>query len=351
MGLILKDICKPIVLAMDVLRESLLNFKEIRKSGTHSDQLEAFSKLDEMYHTWKQQTQSIHSFDESQLIKWFNAEKKAFYRYKKKHSLRSRDVEALSYMERPPEEPTPPAAAPSQTQITDAILEEVMRGQIQEDQARQRHEGITEVCQDVVTVHGMFQQIAGRVQSQGEDLGRIRANVHTGRQAVDHSVDELAATQVHVQRRSNRSWKVMGVVLLAILAAVFLSMSVLRKVVIYQPLSVDRIYARRFRVLARPQPLVQGPPTGALARLLAGAPTPYVIFYRPDCGFCHRAHHLLRAHQLEAHWINLHDHPLDLHQALLAHTGRTSVPSIWLDSQFVGGFDQLHAALGQPTSV
>jgi multidrug efflux pump subunit AcrA (membrane-fusion protein) len=80
------------------------------------------------------------------------------------------DDEATTHSERP-------LLDEQATQATDQMLLAVAELEFQEDLIRQRELGINSIQRDVNTIHGLFQDVAMHVSSQGHMLDNIEANV------------------------------------------------------------------------------------------------------------------------------------------------------------------------------
>lgn len=70
---------------------------------------------------------------------------------------------------------------------------------------------------------------------------------------------------------------------------------------------------------------------------------PRVLLYSSDwCPYCARAKGLLRKKGVAFDEICIDRKP-ELRADMVARSGRTSVPQIWINDQHIGGCDDLHA--------
>jgi len=67
-----------------------------------------------------------------------------------------------------------------------------------------------------------------------------------------------------------------------------------------------------------------------------------IVYSSAFCPYCIRAKALLKSKGVEYVDISVDGRP-DLRAEMSAMAGRTSVPQIWINSQHVGGCDDLHA--------
>lgn len=68
-----------------------------------------------------------------------------------------------------------------------------------------------------------------------------------------------------------------------------------------------------------------------------------VIYTAPICSFCNSAKALLNAKGVDFREINLHDLSADERAQLQQKTGGyRTVPQIFINDEFIGGFDQLN---------
>ena len=71
------------------------------------------------------------------------------------------------------------------------------------------------------------------------------------------------------------------------------------------------------------------------------------IYTKATCPFCHRAKALLNNKGAAFHEIAIDSDPAK-REEMIARSGRTTVPQVFIDGQHIGGCDDLHAldALG-----
>jgi glutaredoxin 3 len=70
---------------------------------------------------------------------------------------------------------------------------------------------------------------------------------------------------------------------------------------------------------------------------------PQILMYSTAwCPYCERARALLRARGAVFEDIDIEAHP-DKRAVMVARSGRTTVPQIFIDERHVGGCDDLHA--------
>jgi glutaredoxin 3 len=68
-----------------------------------------------------------------------------------------------------------------------------------------------------------------------------------------------------------------------------------------------------------------------------------VILYSADwCPFCVRAKRLLEEKKIDFKEVNVDEHP-NLRQEITAKTGHKTIPQIFINDQFIGGFSELSA--------
>ena len=67
-----------------------------------------------------------------------------------------------------------------------------------------------------------------------------------------------------------------------------------------------------------------------------------VIFGRPGCPYCVRAKQLLERKGVAYKEINLSSEPPEVRIELMQRTNHRTVPQIFINDQFIGGFDQLY---------
>ncbi|AKP33777.1 glutaredoxin 3 [Yersinia aleksiciae] len=66
------------------------------------------------------------------------------------------------------------------------------------------------------------------------------------------------------------------------------------------------------------------------------------IYTKATCPFCHRAKALLNSKGAAFHEIAIDNDPAK-REGMIARSGRTTVPQIFIDGQHIGGCDDLHA--------
>lgn len=66
------------------------------------------------------------------------------------------------------------------------------------------------------------------------------------------------------------------------------------------------------------------------------------IYTKATCPFCHRAKALLNSKGAAFHEIAIDNDPTK-REEMIARSGRTTVPQIFIDEQHIGGCDDLHA--------
>ncbi|WP_145519798.1 glutaredoxin 3 [Yersinia mollaretii] len=66
------------------------------------------------------------------------------------------------------------------------------------------------------------------------------------------------------------------------------------------------------------------------------------IYTKATCPFCHRAKALLNSKGAEFHEIAIDSDPAK-REEMIARSGRTTVPQVFIDGQHIGGCDDLHA--------
>ena len=69
-----------------------------------------------------------------------------------------------------------------------------------------------------------------------------------------------------------------------------------------------------------------------------------VVWSKPQCVFCEKAKGLLRLEGIEYEERYL-DNQDSIQQFLIEHPDKRSMPQIWLDDEYVGGFQQLKIKL------
>ena len=66
------------------------------------------------------------------------------------------------------------------------------------------------------------------------------------------------------------------------------------------------------------------------------------IYTKATCPFCHRAKALLNNKGAAFHEIAIDSDPAK-REEMIARSGRTTVPQVFIDGQHIGGCDDLHA--------
>ncbi|CFQ64954.1 glutaredoxin 3 [Yersinia frederiksenii] len=66
------------------------------------------------------------------------------------------------------------------------------------------------------------------------------------------------------------------------------------------------------------------------------------IYTKATCPYCHRAKALLNSKGAAFHEIAIDNDPAK-REEMIARSGRTTVPQIFIDGQHIGGCDDLHA--------
>ena len=67
------------------------------------------------------------------------------------------------------------------------------------------------------------------------------------------------------------------------------------------------------------------------------------IYTTTVCPYCVRAKQLLQRKNIEYVEVNLNTEPTEVREELMARTKHRTVPQIFINDEFIGGFDQLHA--------
>ena len=67
------------------------------------------------------------------------------------------------------------------------------------------------------------------------------------------------------------------------------------------------------------------------------------IYTTTVCPYCVRAKQLLQRKGIEYVEVNLNTEPTEVREELMARTKQRTVPQIFINDEFIGGFDQLHA--------
>ena len=68
-----------------------------------------------------------------------------------------------------------------------------------------------------------------------------------------------------------------------------------------------------------------------------------VVYTTTVCPYCVRAKQLLQRKNVAYKEINLNTEPSEVRTELMARTKHRPVPQIFINEQFIGGFDQLYA--------
>lgn len=68
-----------------------------------------------------------------------------------------------------------------------------------------------------------------------------------------------------------------------------------------------------------------------------------VVYTTTVCPYCVRAKQLLQRKNVAYKEINLNTEPSEVRTELMARTKHRTVPQIFINEQFIGGFDQLYA--------
>lgn len=69
-----------------------------------------------------------------------------------------------------------------------------------------------------------------------------------------------------------------------------------------------------------------------------------IIYGHPLCSFCHSARDLAEEKQLDFEWIDISKSPEKFEKAK-AETGHPTVPIIFVDGKFVGGFTEFRTKI------
>ncbi len=67
------------------------------------------------------------------------------------------------------------------------------------------------------------------------------------------------------------------------------------------------------------------------------------IYTTTVCPYCIRAKQLLQRKDIEYVEVNLNTEPTEVREELMARNKQRTVPQIFINDEFIGGFDQLHA--------
>ena len=70
--------------------------------------------------------------------------------------------------------------------------------------------------------------------------------------------------------------------------------------------------------------------------------SPVVIYTTSTCGFCHAAKRLLERKPVEYREINLSFEDPSVREELMSQTQHRTVPQIFINENFIGGYDQLY---------
>ncbi len=70
--------------------------------------------------------------------------------------------------------------------------------------------------------------------------------------------------------------------------------------------------------------------------------SPVVIYTTSTCGFCHAAKRLLERKPVEFREINLSHEDPSVREELMSQTQHRTVPQIFINENFIGGYDQLY---------
>lgn len=68
-----------------------------------------------------------------------------------------------------------------------------------------------------------------------------------------------------------------------------------------------------------------------------------IVYSTTVCPYCVRAKQLLQRKGVAYQEINLSEQPAEVRQELMQRTKHRTVPQIFINDQFIGGFDQLYA--------
>ena len=68
-----------------------------------------------------------------------------------------------------------------------------------------------------------------------------------------------------------------------------------------------------------------------------------IVYTTSACPYCVRAKQLLQRKNIEYSEINLNTEPAEVRTELMARTKQRTVPQIFINDTFIGGFDQLYA--------
>ena len=68
------------------------------------------------------------------------------------------------------------------------------------------------------------------------------------------------------------------------------------------------------------------------------------IYSAQWCAWCQRAKALLRQHDIEIDEIDITD-DVELQKEAIRESGQRTIPQIWIDGEYVGGYTELAARL------
>ncbi|ONG41473.1 glutaredoxin 3 [Alkanindiges hydrocarboniclasticus] len=68
-----------------------------------------------------------------------------------------------------------------------------------------------------------------------------------------------------------------------------------------------------------------------------------LVYTTTVCPYCVRAKQLLQRKNIAYEEIDLNKEPSEVRSELMARTKHRTVPQIFINDQFIGGFDQLYA--------
>ena len=69
-----------------------------------------------------------------------------------------------------------------------------------------------------------------------------------------------------------------------------------------------------------------------------------IVYTKPMCGYCTSAKNLLKSKGIEYEEKYL-DNPQVINEFIEQHPDKRSMPQIWLDDEYIGGFQQLKLKL------
>ncbi|RYE06322.1 MAG: glutaredoxin [Rickettsiaceae bacterium] len=79
---------------------------------------------------------------------------------------------------------------------------------------------------------------------------------------------------------------------------------------------------------------------GTVTKVIQSNHKQAVIYYKPGCGFCIKAKTLLEAKKITYQEVDLSNNR-EIQQKLQKETGQYTVPYIFINEKFVGGFQDL----------